>query len=415
MPVTVIATDDLADRMLKHKLWNGKRTKTLYDFPANLPLWDEYFLCRDEGLRIDKSADRGNAFYIDHRAALEAGARVGWPARVLEGDVSAIQSAMHLWHRSPSAFAAEYQNEPIDLTAIEDRPRCRGVEHKLTRLKRGQVPSWATRITAGIDIQLRLLYYVVIAWADDFTGAVIDYGAFPDQARTYFTLNEAAPTLQRASGIQEPEGSIWWGLEQLAERLSRPYIVDGDNGQLSIERALVDVGWGDMTETAYRFLESSPHRFLVPSKGKGVTAALRPMDEYTRKPGETHGLNWILSRAAKRKLRKVAFDTNWWKTFVAARCSAPAGNPGSLSVFGESPERHRLLADHLGNESCVKTIGNGREVWEWRNKPGDNHLFDCAVMATVAASVCGVSLDQLRVTTQAKQRIKLSDLRASKR
>ena len=32
-----------------------------------------------------------------------------------------------------------------------------------------------------------LLYYVmVIAWAEDFTGAVIDYGAFPDQHRRRF-------------------------------------------------------------------------------------------------------------------------------------------------------------------------------------------------------------------------------------
>lgn len=404
MPCTVIAPDDLADRMLKHQLWNGKRTKTLYSFPADLKLWDEYFQERAEGLRVDKSSDRGNAFYSQRQADLEAGAVVGWPDRVLDGDLSAIQSAMHLWYRSPAAFAAEYQNEPIDLSVSEDRPRCQGVETKLTKLKRGEVPLWATKVTAGIDVQQRLLYYKVIAWADDFTGAVIDYGAFPDQPRSYFTLGDAHPTLQTASGIQEPEGSIWWGLTQLADRLAKPW-KQGD-GTMTLERALVDVGWGEMTDMMFEWLRRCPHKFLMPAKGKGITAGVRPMDEWTRKPGEQHGLNWVVSSADNaRKMRRVTHDTNWWKTFLAGRCAAPEGSPGSLAVFGEKQEQHRLLVDHLTAESCTKTFGNGREVWEWHNKPGaDNHLFDCGVMAAVAASIGGVSLDKLRAAPSPKRR-----------
>lgn len=412
MPCTVIKPDDLADRMLKHQLWNGKRTKTLYSFPTDLKLWDEYFQVRAEGLRVEQSSDAGTAFYSKNQERLEAGAVAGWPARVLEGDLSAIQSAMHLWYRSPSAFAAEYQNEPIDASVSIDQPQCAGVEAKLTRLPRGEVPAWATRLTAGIDVQQRLLYFMVIAWADDFTGAIVDYGSFPDQPRSYFTLRDASQTLQLASGISEPEGSVGWGLGELWERLAKPW--KQGSGSLTIDRALVDVGW--MTKLVYENLNRSPYTFLMPAKGEGITAGKKPMDEYPPKQGERRGLHWLEAPAGSDcKRRRVKHDVNWWKTFLAARCAAPEYSRGSLSVFGEKQEQHRLLVDHLTAESCVKTVGNGRQVWEWHNEPGvDNHLFDCAVMATVAASISGVILDSLRAVSQAPKVVRFSDLQKAK-
>jgi hypothetical protein len=59
--------------------------------------------------------------------------------------------------------------------------------------RRGEVPVGCNHLTAFIDVQANLLFYVVAAWEDDFTGYVIDYGAFPDQKRPYFTLRMPAP------------------------------------------------------------------------------------------------------------------------------------------------------------------------------------------------------------------------------
>lgn len=114
MPCTVIARDDLADRFLKHPQWQSKRCQLLPKFPDNMPLWDEYFEVRAEGLRVEKSHYPGNVWYAQHQAELEKGAVASWPARKEPTELSAIQSAMHLWYRSPSAFAAEYNNEPLD-------------------------------------------------------------------------------------------------------------------------------------------------------------------------------------------------------------------------------------------------------------------------------------------------------------
>lgn len=72
----------------------------------------------------------------------------------------------------------------------------------------------------------------------------------------------------------------------------------------------------------------------------------------------------------------------------------PIGDPGCLSLFGRKPERHRLLADHLTSEMCIRTEGRGRTVDEGQiRSPGaDNHWLDCMVGCAVAASRLGATL-----------------------
>jgi len=74
------------------------------------------------------------------------------------------------------------------------------------------------------------------------------------------------------------------------------------------------------------------------------------------------------------------------------------GDRGCLSLFGEKPDAHRLLADHLTSEFRVKTTGRGRDVDEWKLRPGrpDNHWLDCLTGAAVAASMLGVSLTETK-------------------
>ena len=88
---------------------------------------------------------------------------------------------MNLKLRDEAAFFAEYQNEPLveeegdgDLT--DGRPGGR----QINRLRRGEVPIGCNHLTMFIDVQATLLFYVVAGWEDDFTGYVLDYGAYPD-------------------------------------------------------------------------------------------------------------------------------------------------------------------------------------------------------------------------------------------
>lgn len=70
------------------------------------------------------------------------------------------------------------------------------------------------------------------------------------------------------------------------------------------------------------------------------------------------------------------------------------GDRGCLSLFGDKPDPHRMLAEHLTAEFRVKTEGRGRTVDEWKLRPerGDNHWFDGIVGCAVAASMQGVSM-----------------------
>lgn len=83
----------------------------------------------------------------------------------------------------------------------------------------------------------------------------------------------------------------------------------------------------------------------------------------------------------------MVFDANYWKSFIHAGLAAPIGDRGCLSLFGEKPERHRLLAEHRTAEYRVKTEGRGRTIDEWKLWPerGDSHWFDCLVGRAVGA------------------------------
>jgi hypothetical protein len=86
------------------------------------------------------------------------------------------------------------------------------------------------------------------------------------------------------------------------------------------------------------------------------------------------------------------------------------GDVGCLSLFGEKPESHRLLAEHLTAEYRVKTEARGRSVDEWKQRPEqpDNHWFDCLVGSAVAASMQGAVLAGIGGTSQLSTRPRLS-------
>ncbi|WP_409994273.1 terminase gpA endonuclease subunit [Pirellula sp. SH-Sr6A] len=165
----------------------------------------------------------------------------------------------------------------------------------------------------------------------------------------------------------------------------------------------------------YQFCRQSQFAGIVmPSHGRFVGASSQPFSEYKRKPGDRVGHNWRIPNVhGKRVVRHVVYDTNFWKTFVHARLAVAMGDRGCLSLFGDTPDTHRLLAEHLSAEYHVRTEGRGRIVDEWKQRPerGDNHWFDCVVGCAVAASMQGVSLPDAGNTIAKKQgRVSFAEL-----
>jgi hypothetical protein len=400
MPCTVIRPGDLADRILdrdKNPDWNGTRTRLIYSFPTS-DLWKEYGKIRAESLKAGRGGLEATEFYRENRATMDEGGVVAWAARFNPDEISALQHAMNLRLRDERAFFSEYQNDPLpeaEASAIELSPD--QIASKLNGQDRFAVPLEVTRLTAFIDVHKDLLYYVVAAWAADFTGYVIDYGAYPEQRVRYWTLTEAAPTLAQEVKAAALEGHLYGGLGALAAAILGRDWIRADGAPLRVERCLIDAGWGYSTPTVDRFCLQSPFAaVLMPSHGRYLGAGTVPMREWGRKPGDYIGLNWRVPNLAGtgRPVRHVSWDANWWKSFLTSRLGTAMGDQGCLSFWGHDPIAHRMIADHCTSEYRVRTQGRGREVDEWKSRPGrpDNHLFDCLVGVTVAASMQGVKL-----------------------
>lgn len=420
MPCTIIRPGDMADIILNrntHPDWNGEKTRMVYRFPTNMKLWEEYAEIRAEALRTEGNFQKATEFYLANREAMDAGAEVSWEARFNHDEVSALQHAMNLKFQDEAAFQSEYQNDPLpDDTADDSLLSVDEICAKINGLARRRVPLKCDRLTMFVDVQKALLFYVVIAWAEDFTGAVIDYGSWPDQHRHEYSLADANPSIQTLFPKAGFEGALYAALSALTDEcLGREWERE-DGAVLKIERALADANWGQSTDVVYQFCRQSSHAgVILPSHGRYVGASSKPMTEYRKQQGDRLGFNWMIPNVAgKRAIRHVIYDTNYWKSFIHARLAVPVGDKGSLTLYGRIPGAHQLFAEHLTAEYCVKTQGRGRTVDEWKLKPQshDNHFLDCVAGCAVCGSMLGASLPEtLPAKLDRKPMIRLSDKR----
>lgn len=418
MPCTVIVQGDLTDRILdreRNPQWRGERTKLIYQFPTNEDLWRRYADMRRDGMRLTGDGRSATEFYAANRAAMDEGAIVAWPEFRYADEASALQAAMNIKiDRHDRAFFAEYQNEPLpeDRGATEQLDAA-ALVRRINGRPRGVVPGEATHLTAFVDIQSRVLYWMVCAWQDDFTGYVVDYGTEPKQPDRYFDAATVRRTLAMMAPKSGMEGAIYAGLERFAaSHLATEWKTEG-GASVRIERCLVDANWGPSTDTTYLWAKQTPHAAVVlPSHGHYVGASSAPFATIKQRPGDRVGLDWKIPLVhQKRQIRHVTFDTNSWKSFVRARLHAAIGDPASITLFGRDEDAHRLLADHFTAEYSIQTVGRGRVVDEWKETKGrDNHWWDCIVGNAVAASIQGVRLGTVEAPRAPKKRVRWSEL-----
>lgn len=422
---TVIRKGDAADQLLDRKLhpeFRGERMKAMYSLPENKDWWAKYAEVLRKGLEEDEDTSKANSLYADEREVADAGAVVAWPERVKDGDVSALQSLMNVSILNPSTFEAEYQNEPKDFS-LSDLTELSPAEvaRKVNGIPHGIVPLQAVKITIGIDVQKGVLFYVVVAWEDDFTGYIIDYGAWPAQSRRTFLIHQINPTLAQAFPDRpDLEGQIYAGLDSLVNHLvGREWPREGDGiGYAKISRCLIDGNWPEVMDVVYQFCRRSQHSaVLMPSRGAFYGARTRKgITDHQKRPGERLGHEWVIPVATRRETTHVRWDTNAWKTILHSRLTVPVGSRTSLTLFGSNPQEHQMLADHLCAERRNEVKGPEKTVMEWTQSPQrENHLLDCVLMAAVAASVEGVRLKDSHADTKKviKPRMTLSQMKAA--
>lgn len=422
MPCTVIQPGDMVDRILDPKIskeWRGERTKLLTSMPAELGEWEKYReVYEQDMLRQPPNFDISNKYYEDHRDVLDKGAEAAWAERKKPTEVSAVQHAMHLYFRDELAFWAEYQNDP-QATDFSDEGFLSADEiaEKVSGVKRGVVPPDCTALSAFIDVQGEVLYWLVAGWSNGFGGQIIDYGTWPDQGRRQFTLRSLQKTLGDTYPGTDTNGGIYGGLIDLIGTLwGREWpTVGGD--VMRISHGMVDAGWGDSKKTVYKACRDTPFAASIsPSHGRGIKAGNMPIDEWPKQPGEQAGHCWRRRITKGEGVRHVLYDTNVWKTLVNRKLAVPRGGFGDLSLYKASIAHHRQFAEHIKTEPYVRTSGHGRDLIEFKPPIAgrDNHWFDCLTGAAVAASIAGISASGHEVQKKSKKRLKLSDIQKQK-
>ena len=416
-PCTVIQKNDMADQLLtrkKHPEWQGERLKALYAMPKHMDLWTEYSELRNRDLEEDGDGSVATEFYKAHKELMDEGAEVAWPERFTQKEISGLQFLMNKYFENESAFASEFQQEPLVEEMEGDQLTDGHIFDKLNGRPRYEPPQAASRLSAFIDIQKDALFYTVCAWSDDFTGWLIDYGTYPKQHKRFFDLQSLSPTLEQTFPSMGLEGRIYRALEELTDEiLSKDYKRD-DGVIMRVGKCYIDANWGLSTDVVMKFCyESRFSAILTPSHGRYFGAKDKPISYRKRQSGETIGFNWYYpNNRNTSSVRHIIIDTNYWKTFLYNRILTAPGDSGSFTIFGNDFRDHELLAHHLTSEHWTPTTGRERIVYEWQLRPNrkENHWFDCLVGCCVAANELGCTRPEFFVKKSVNREDNFEDL-----
>ena len=408
VPCTVIYAEDLAERILDRERcpeFQGERTKMVYAWPPDPDEhWDRYTELRAKDPR------KATEYYGRNREAMDAGAKVGWEARydADQGELSALQHAFNKRLTVKEQFEPEYQNEPPAATGeLAEQADAGDLLAHVVATKRAIVPQRCERLTAMIDVQGKLLYWMVCGWTEGLGGHIVAAGVWPDQrGRSYYTKRDAKRTYAQQLPGRGFAAQLRHALERCTDELLGQAWERDDGAALRIERCCIDAGWGKSTDHVFRFCRESQHAaLLMPSKGEGLRPQDRPLPDRTPKPGVRVGHHWQIQRPERRAIQHVFYDTNRWKTLLSERLRTPVGDPSALTIHAGSRHQHQLLFDHLTAERPELKTGRGQELEMWQAIPGrDNDWLDCLVGAAVAASTLGVRVEAEAVAPRKPRR-----------
>jgi len=117
---TILHYDSVLNRTLANKLWRAAKFKALLKWPDRMDLWERW----EERLRND-GEDAADAFYQEHRDAMEAGSECSWAARPLLALMKIRARDGH------DTFDSEYQNDPV---AGDNAPFAKVIQFWVNRL-----------------------------------------------------------------------------------------------------------------------------------------------------------------------------------------------------------------------------------------------------------------------------------------
>jgi phage terminase large subunit GpA-like protein len=260
------------------------------------------------------------------------------------GDQARIRASINLGFGELYSF----KGEAIPADAV--RKNC------TASYKSGAVPADVRLLTCGVDTQVRKLVYSVRGWGYAMESWLIESGEIFGETDQPHVWSELAELLERTWGGRDdrPEGF----------RIRRMGI---DSGYRPGDK------WRRPDNVIYQFCRQY-HR-AVPTKGR----------DRLNKPLQPSLIDVTLRGVVyKQGLMLWHLDTDYWKSWLAARLTWPEDEPGRWWVPEDVTDDYCLQV--TAESRVVKA--SGRPVWV-RVRP-ENHFLDCEVINAAMAQSLGV-------------------------
>lgn len=415
--VTIIYENDTASRLLdrdRSPEWMGDTCSLVPVMPKNMEWWYKYRDRRAELARNEQPLDELTQLYLRERAIAEEDCVMSWPARFEPWQASGIQYAMDLWAKNEAAFLSEYQNRPKS-KELEGSValKVEKLRDQLTHVPQWIVPDWSEYLTAFVDVQGNMLFYVVVAWTRHMRGAVIGYDAWPSQGRNYFTKADSRISLQAAYNAATEEHALQIGIQDICVKLLERSFQSQTMGEKFVDAIAIDANYHRSTDMVYQAARTIGGGKVIPYHGRYFGATTSSIDSWKKEPGDQAGPGWRLTQGRKKQRHFIA-DVNHWKSIIANRLQSDPETVG-IGFYGSNYQTHALLIDHCTSEYAIDHESQGKKLRDWKLKPGrDNDFWDGLVGAAVVASKLGAEVPGHTIKPKAK-RVSFAEMQAKAR
>jgi len=392
MVCTVRNYDCLSDRFLNRKLhpdWNSARHASILKMPVRMDLWEVYAKLLGEGATAEDGKERAQSFYVANKIHMDEGARVAWEYDKEPGEVSALQSLMTIRATRPDFFRTDIQQigaRPANDSGL--RLNQKDILARCSNVPRGVVPHGATYLTGFIDSSDEVLWWMVCAWKQDFTGWIVDYGTWPDQDRAMFRKSDLISRISDRDPDVSWEENFVVAHQSLERHLVRGWPTE-DGNLMRPDLILKDWADGGHNRLISGQIMASEHRpILRPARGATPKPGRKPVHLWGDERDIQTGSHWVERRTTMPY--HVQHDANIWKSVAARRLLTATSAPSSVMLPGNEPHENRLLAEHLTAEEPKAITYDNVPGVVWELLPGrDNDFFDTFYGNHVAASMLG--------------------------
>jgi len=409
MPCTIQRNGDVASRFLNRKLhpdFQGENVPMFVEWPKELEgLWVQYHdlwkFEQEEGRGLDACHELLKANWDK----MHEGAKLTWENRIRYKngkpvEISALQTAMHLFFENGDAFYAEYQGEPLDLANSQYKLSVDDILEHVTELKKYELPAQSEIFVGHTDINRAGLHWCLGGFTRNMTCHVPVYGKYPDRGELW----------QENASQQEKERAIFGGLQKLCDNIERmPFIMDGEKTKPSL--LLIDRGYEH--GIVDQFCAQAKYSFrVVPNFGQSA-------DKF--RPSKAKAIGAIMDNVYYGKFvtgRAVAHNADFWRETTQRSFLTDSGNAGGTTIYkAKSLKQHVKFAEHVTGERLVNKFDDKyglHYVWQKQTKNQDVDWLDALVGTWAAAGYSGLSPSGL-VKAETKQRTRVAIGRPSRR